>query len=40
MLRLPFGLPAWQVVLGSLLLLLTFAGAALLAARSYRRHLL
>lgn len=40
MLRLPFGLPAWQVALGSLLLLLTFAGAALLAARSYRRHLL
>ena len=39
MLRLPFGLPAWQVGLSALLLLLLFAAAALLAARTYRRHL-
>lgn len=39
MLRLPFGLPAWQAGLSVLLLLLLFAAAALLAARTYRRHL-
>ena len=39
MLRLPFGLPAWQVGLSVLLTLLLFAAAALLAARIYRRHL-
>ena len=39
MLRLPFGLPAWQVGLSVLLTLLLFAAAALLAARTYRRHL-
>ncbi|MBR4774448.1 MAG: ABC transporter permease [Bacteroidales bacterium] len=39
MLRLPFGLPAWQVGLSALLLLLLFAAAALQAARTYRRHL-
>lgn len=40
MLRLPFGLPAWQTVAGIALLLACFAAAALLAARTYRRHLL
>lgn len=40
MLRLPFGLPVWQAVLGIVLLLITFAAAALAAARSYRSHLL
>lgn len=40
MLRLPFGLPIWQIILGALLLLLCFTMAAWWAARSYRRHLL
>ena len=39
MLRLPFGIPAWQVGLSVLLTLLLFVAAALLAARTYRRHL-
>ena len=39
MLRLPFGLPAWQAGLSMLLLLLLFAASALLAARTYRRYL-
>lgn len=39
MLRLPFGLPTWQAGLSMLLLLLLFAASALLAARTYRRHL-
>ena len=38
-LRLPFGLGTGQLVLSVVLLLLAFAGAALLAARSYKRHL-
>ena len=40
MLRLPFGLPTWQTILGIALLLITFSAAAWIAARSYRRHLL
>lgn len=40
MMRLPFGLPIGQVVVSVLLLILSFATAALWAARSYRRHLL
>ena len=40
MLRLPFGLPIWQAVGGIVLMLITFAAAAWLAARSYRHHLL
>lgn len=39
MLRLPFGLPIWQVVLSLILLLLVFFVAAILAARTYRRRL-
>ena len=39
MLRLPFGLPTWQVVVGILMILVCFAAAAWMAARSYRRHL-
>ena len=38
MLRLPFGLPLWQVVLAAALLLLFAAAATALAARTYRRH--
>ena len=38
-LRLPFGINAIQLTLSVLLLLLTFCCAALLAARTYRRHL-
>ena len=40
LLRLPFGLPMWQVGVGAALTLLCVALAALLAARTYRRHLL
>ena len=40
MLQLPFGVAVWQVVTAALLLLATCAGAAILAARSYRRNLL
>ena len=39
LLRLPFGLPVWQVALGAVLLLAAFVLAARLAARTYRRHL-
>lgn len=39
MLRLPFGLPTWQVLVSVLMLLVIFTAAALLAARTYRRHL-
>lgn len=39
LLRLPFGLPTWQLLLAALLLLAAFAAAAWLAARTYRRHL-
>lgn len=38
MLRLPFGLPLWQVVLAAALLLLLAAAATATAARTYRRH--
>lgn len=38
MLRLPFGLPLWQVVLAAALLLLFAAATTALAARTYRRH--
>lgn len=40
LLRLPFGLPMWQVGVGAALTILCVALAALLAARTYRRHLL
>lgn len=39
MMRLPFGIPTWQVAVSVLLLFLFFAAAALLAARHYRKHL-
>ena len=39
LLRLPFGLPAWQLTLAALLLLATLAAAAWYASRTYRRHL-
>ena len=39
MLRLPFGLPVWQVAVAALLLLLCAAAAALLAAHTYRRRI-
>jgi ABC-2 type transport system permease protein len=38
-LRLPFGISTMQLILSALLLLLAFFAAALLAARTYRRHL-
>lgn len=40
MLRLPFGIGTFQLALAVLLLLASFFLAALLAARTYRRHLL
>lgn len=40
MLRLSFGLPQWQVAVGTTLMLLCFVAAAWLAAKTYRRHLL
>lgn len=40
MLRLPFGLPSWQVAVSAALLLAAFAVSALVAARTYRRNLL
>lgn len=40
LLRLPFGLPMWQVGMGAALTILCVALAALLAACTYRRHLL
>ncbi len=39
MLRLPFGLPVWQVAVAALLLLILAAGTALIAARTYRRRI-
>ena len=39
MLRLPFGLPMWQVVVALILMLLFFICVAVLAARSYKRRL-
>lgn len=39
MLRLPFGLPVWQVAVGAAVSVLCIVAAALLAARTYRRHL-
>ena len=39
LLRLPFGLPTWQVVLSIALILLLFAAFAILAARTYKRRL-
>ncbi|MBQ8703168.1 MAG: ABC transporter permease [Bacteroidales bacterium] len=39
MLRLPFGLPLWQMGVGIALSVLCIVAAALLAARTYRRHL-
>lgn len=39
MVRLPFGLPTWQVVFSLILLLLLFLVVAVLAARSYKRRL-
>lgn len=39
MLRLPFGLPLWQIAVAAALLLLLAAAAALLAARTYRRRI-
>ncbi len=38
-LRLPFGIATWQVILAAILLILLFLGAALLAARSYKRYI-
>ncbi|MCR5445676.1 MAG: ABC transporter permease [Bacteroidales bacterium] len=40
MLRLPFGLPLWQLAIGTALTILCFAASAWLAAYTYRRHLL
>lgn len=39
MLRLPFGLPLWQTAVAAALLLLCAAAATILAARTYRRHI-
>ena len=40
LLRLPFGIGITDVMVSALLMLLCFAAAALLAARTYRRHLI
>lgn len=40
LLRLPFGIGITDVTLAALLMLLCFAAAALLAARTYKRHIL
>lgn len=40
MMRLPFGIPTWQVIVSVFLLILSFVLASIAAARSYRRHLL
>lgn len=40
LLRLPFGVSVWQVVLAVFLLLAFFLAAAWMAARSYRHHLI
>ena len=39
MLRLPFGLPVWQMAVSVTVMILCIVVAALLAARTYRRHL-
>ena len=39
MLRLPFGIPMWQIAIATALLLLCAAAATILAARTYRRHI-
>lgn len=39
MMRLPFGLPLWQVAIAVALLLVCAAAAIVLAARTYRRHI-
>lgn len=39
MMRLPFGLPLWQVAIALALLLVCAAAAIVLAARTYRRHI-
>ncbi len=39
LLRLPFGMPTWQVLLSLALILLLFAAFAILAARTYKRRL-
>lgn len=39
MLRLPFGLPVWQMTVSVTVMILCIVAAALLAARTYRRHL-
>ena len=38
--RIPFGVPVWQVVISSVILLVTFAAVAVLASRIYRRNIL
>lgn len=40
LLRLPFGLPTWQAAVAAALLVASAALAALLAARTYNRHLI
>lgn len=40
MLQLPFGIAVWQIITAAVLMLVTSAAAAILAANSYRRHLL
>lgn len=40
LLRLPFGLPVWQVLLAAIILIVFFFLAAQLAARSYKRYLI
>ena len=40
MLRLPFGLPVWQVLLSLTAMLLCFVAVAILAARTYKRRLI
>ena len=40
LLRLPFGLPVWQVLLAAIILIVFFLLAAQLAARSYKRYLI
>ena len=38
--RIPFGVPVWQVVISAVILLVTFAAVAVLASRVYRRNIL
>lgn len=39
MLRLPFGLPVWQVLVAVIIIIISAAAASLLAARVYRRRI-